>query len=80
MRPGDSATYGIGWTFKQIVIREIDWTRGRAYAVDTEGQQIEVATSVRRTGLTPEVGQTWLVDRTFGPYTFVALISHEPPA
>ncbi|MFE6000310.1 hypothetical protein ACFQ6C_26175 [Streptomyces sp. NPDC056454] len=81
MRPASSAsTYGIGWTIKQVDIREIDWERGRAYGVDTEGQRVEIATSVRRTGITPEVGQTWMVDRTYGPYTLAALISHEPPS
>ncbi|MGW9067897.1 hypothetical protein ACWGQT_00395 [Streptomyces yangpuensis] len=72
---GSAATYGIGWTVKQVTIREIDPTRTVARCVDTEGQMLDVSTAIHRTGIRPQVGQVWLVDRTFASWTLCAFIS-----
>ncbi|MFF7198189.1 hypothetical protein ACFZAM_31335 [Streptomyces sp. NPDC008079] len=72
---GSAATYGIGWSIKQVLIREISALSGIARAVDTEGTVVEVRTGLQRTGITPRVGQTWLVDRDLGAWTFTALVA-----
>jgi hypothetical protein len=72
MGPGNSATHGIGWTAKQVKVRSLVAGKKLALCVDTEGQQIEVTTAIHRTGITPEVGQDWLVDRTYGMWSFAA--------
>jgi hypothetical protein len=74
------ATYGIGWTIKQVVIREVLADKGIALCVDTEGQYIEVRTGLQRTGIKPKVGQSWLVDRDMGVWTFGALIAATVPS
>ncbi|MFD7835589.1 hypothetical protein [Streptomyces sp. NPDC059761] len=71
----NAATYGIGWTVKQITIREIDPERTVARCVDTEGQMLDVSTAIHRTGIRPQVGQVWLIDRTFASWTLCAFIS-----
>jgi hypothetical protein len=71
---GSAATYGIGWTTKQVKIREIDSTLRIARCVDTEGQTLDVATSVHRTGIRPQVGQVWLVDRELSAWTLRAFV------
>lgn len=70
-----AATYGLGWTVKQVKIRELDSRRSVARCVDTEGQILDVATSVQRTGIRPQVGQTWLVDRDLAVWTLKALVN-----
>ncbi|MET7363280.1 hypothetical protein ABZS76_33250 [Streptomyces sp. NPDC005562] len=77
MTPGSAATYGIGWTIKQVTIREINTDKKLAQCIDTEGQYLGVTTVIQRTGLTPEVGQMWLVDRTYGPWSFAARLDVE---
>lgn len=72
--PGNAATYGIGWTVKQVKVRELIPAKRMALCVDTEGQYVEVSTAIRRTGITPEVGQDWLIDRTYGTWSFAAQI------
>jgi len=70
--PGNAASYGLGWTVKQVTIRELIAGKKKALCVDTEGQRIEVTTAIQRTGIELEVGQRWLVDRTYGHWTFAA--------
>jgi hypothetical protein len=72
--PGNAATHGIGWTVKQVKVRELVEGKKLALCVDTEGNQIEVTTAILRTGITLEVGQNWLVDRTYGGWSFAAMI------
>ncbi|MEU9405617.1 hypothetical protein AB0E08_07920 [Streptomyces sp. NPDC048281] len=72
MGPSSAATHGIGWTVKQVRIRELVPGKKQALCVDDQGQQVEVTTAIRRTGITPEVGQDWLVDRTYGGWSFAA--------
>ena len=69
---GNSATYGLGWTIKQVTVREVIAEKKLALCVDTEGQRIEVTTGIQRTGIEVEVGQQWLVDRTYGHWSFAA--------
>ncbi|MGW7100382.1 hypothetical protein [Streptomyces sp. NPDC054838] len=70
-----AATYGIGWTVKQVTIREIDPARTVARCVDTEGGMLDVSTAVHRVGVRPQVGQVWLVDRTLSSWTLCAFIA-----
>jgi hypothetical protein len=79
MGPGNAATYGIGWTTKQVTVRELIAAKKLAVCVDTEGQHLEVTTAIHRTGITPQVGQTWLVDRTYGAWSFAAWWGTVPP-
>lgn len=79
LAPGSAATHGIGWTIKQVVVREVLADKGIALCVDTEGQYIEVRTGLQRTGITPVAGQSWLVDRDMGFWTFGALIASSVP-
>lgn len=72
MGPGNAASYGLGWTVKQVTIRELVTEKKMALCVDTEGQRIEVTTVVQRTGIALEVGQVWLIDRTYGHWSFAA--------
>jgi hypothetical protein len=74
MGPGNAATHGIGWTVKQVKVSSILTDKKFALCVDTEGQQLEVTTAIHRTGITPVVGQTWLVDRTYGVWSFAAWV------
>lgn len=70
----NAATYGVGWTVKQVVIRELPAGKRLASCIDTEGQYLDITTAIHRTGITPMVGQTWLVDRTYGVWTLAAWI------
>lgn len=70
-----AATYGIGWSVKQVTVKEINAATGIARATDTEGTEIEVRTGYQRTGITPQPGQTWLVDRSLGTWTLLALVA-----
>jgi hypothetical protein len=72
MGPGNAATHGIGWTIKQVKVQSLVPAKKLALCVDTEGQILEVTTALHRTGITPVVGQTWLVDRTYGAWSFAA--------
>ncbi|WP_428957956.1 glycosyl hydrolase family 28-related protein [Streptomyces sp. cg35] len=74
MTVSNAGTYGIGWTIKQVTIREIDGARNLARCIDTEGQYLDATTSVHRTGIRPQVGQIWLADRDLGAWTLKALI------
>lgn len=75
MGPGNAATHGIGWTVKQVRVRELVAGKKLALCVDTEGTQIEVTTAIQRTGITLEVGQDWLIDRTYGSWSFAARLN-----
>jgi hypothetical protein len=77
MGSGNSATHGIGWTVKQVKVRELVTGKKLALCVDTEGTQVEVTTAIHRTGITPQEGQTWLVDRTYGGWSFAAWLDLE---
>jgi hypothetical protein len=70
--PANAATHGIGWTTKQVKVQEILTDKKVASCVDDMGQTINVTTAVHRTGITPQVGQTWMIDRTYGMWTFAA--------
>jgi hypothetical protein len=70
--PGSAATHGIGWSVMQVTIRELLPERKLASCINTEGQYVDVTTAIHRTGITPEVGQTWFVDRTYGFWSFAA--------
>lgn len=70
--PANAASYGIGWTIKHVTIREIIADRKLALCADTDGQRIEVTTAIQRTGIELAVGQQWLVDRTYGRWSFAA--------
>ncbi|MEU6362273.1 hypothetical protein [Streptomyces albidoflavus] len=74
MIAGSASTYGIGWTTKQVKIREIDPTRRIARCVDTEGQVLDVALAIHRTGIRPQVGQVWLADRELSAWTLRAFV------
>ncbi|MFD8656165.1 hypothetical protein [Streptomyces mirabilis] len=74
-----AATYGLAWSLKQVVLREVDRVKGLALGVDTEGQYVEVRLSIRRSGIVPKVGQTWLIDRDFGVWSLAALVDLSPP-
>lgn len=74
---GNSASYGLGWTVKQVTVRELVEGKKMALCVDTEGQRIEVTTAIQRTGITLEVGQKWLIDRTYGHWSFAAKLELE---
>lgn len=69
-----AATNGLGGEVLQVTIRELDEDRPIARCVDTMGRYVDVATSVYRTAIQPAVGQIWLVDRTYGTWTFAAYI------
>ncbi|MGA5598423.1 hypothetical protein ACPCSE_29735 [Streptomyces cellulosae] len=71
------ATHGLGWTVKQVTVRELVPGRKLALCVDTEGQRIEVTTAIQRTGIELAEGQVWLVDRTFGHWSFAARLDLE---
>ena len=53
MGPGSAATYGIGWTVKQVKIQSLVPAKKLALCVDTEGHILEVTTALHRTGITP---------------------------
>lgn len=71
---GNAATHGVGWDIKQVEIRELDATRRIARCVDTEGQWLDVATAIHRTGIRLQVGQVWLADRELSAWTLRALL------
>lgn len=70
-----AATRGLGWTYKQVQVREIIPAKNLASCIDTEGQYVEVTTAVRRSDTALSVGQTWIIDREFGRWTFNALVA-----
>ncbi|MFJ4902852.1 hypothetical protein [Streptomyces sp. NPDC088727] len=74
-----ASTHGLGWSLKQVSLREVDWAKKLALGVDTEGQYVEVRLGVRRSGIIPRVGQTWLVDRDFGMWCLTAMIDLGAP-
>jgi hypothetical protein len=69
-----AATHGLGWAMKQVTVQEFNPARLVARCVDTEGLYLDVATSVRRCGIQPMIGQVWLVDRDMGAWTFRAYL------
>lgn len=69
-----ASTYGIAWQYKQVTVREIAADRPVARCIDTEGQYLDAAMTAYWTGVRPQVGQTWLVDRELGVWTFRALL------
>ncbi|GAA1978742.1 hypothetical protein GCM10009738_66460 [Kitasatospora viridis] len=76
----NSVVKGVGFSLKQVQIRQIDEAKGMALCVDPQGQYIEVALSIRRTVVRPMLGQTWLIDRSMGTWTLAALVDAAFPA
>lgn len=70
-----AATYGIGWSIKQVVVQQIDTAASLAQCLDTTGTIVEVRLGLQRTGITPRPGQTWLADRELGSWTLLALVA-----
>lgn len=70
----NAATYGLGEQVMQVTVREVDPDLPIARCVDPMGRYVDVATSIYRTALRPEVGQIWMIDRVYGAWTFAAFL------
>ena len=74
MTARNAATYGIGWSLKQVTVHDLDPSRSIAHCLDTEGTYVDVTTLIHRTGIRPAVGQIWLIDREFSQWSFAAFV------
>lgn len=73
-------TRSIGFSVKTIRIKEVIPDRAVAVGVDDQGNTIEASLAIRRTGSWPQIGELWIVDKSYGPWTLAAeLTTGEPP-
>ena len=63
-----------GLGIKQVVIRSIDTGADTVFATDAGGAEVQLPWRIRRVGITPAVGQTWLVDQALGFWSLAAYI------
>lgn len=63
-----------GLGIKHVFIRSIDTASDTIYTTDPNGAEIQVPWRIRRVGITPAVGQTWLVDTALGFWSLAAFI------
>lgn len=70
----------LGFTEKQVVVTSVDEEQSLALVTDRFGGVLTVRTDVLRSkGPRPKEGEQWVVDRTYGDWTF-ALCIGAPPA
>jgi hypothetical protein len=69
--PGDP-NRGLG--VKQVLIRSIDSEGGIVYATDAGGAEVQLPWRIRRVGITPAAGQTWIADRQLGFWSLAAYV------
>ena len=75
---GGTGIYAGGFPYKQVRIQSIH--ANTAATVDQFGMHINVSTLYRRgAGPYPRVGETWIIDRSLGFWTFASLVVGKPP-
>lgn len=62
---------------KRVFIRSIDTDSDTIYATDLNGAEIQLPWRIRRVGITPAVGQTWLADTSLGFWSLAAFVETE---
>lgn len=67
-----------GATVKQARVVSVDPVKGVAHCLDTEGQIVEASLAIRRTGITPQLDQVWLIDRELTSWSLRALVDPSP--
>lgn len=69
---------GLGFQQKMVYIEEI--ADGFAHCIDGFGKTEVVPVIVMRAkGSTPQVGESWIIDRAMGDWTFAAVTNHQTP-
>lgn len=81
MKRADPPTQGRGSPLKRVKVDEIIPAHSLAICVDTENHRVQVPLHVRRAkGGWPKVGETWLITREFGSWSFASILGDaEPP-
>jgi hypothetical protein len=75
---GGTGVPAAGFPYRQVTVQSIHETR--AQVVDRYGAHIGLSTLYRRGGGPfPRVGETWIIDRALGFWTFSALVTKSPP-
>lgn len=65
---------------RQVTVLDLNPAKGVASCRDTEGRFIEAALALHRTGIRPQLNQTWLADRELSAWSLRALLSPDPVA
>lgn len=72
----NSATLSVGFTAKVVTVRSVSADGKTAVCTDRQNTQVSVPMLVQRSkGLLPAVGETWLVTRDLGQWTFAAFVA-----
>lgn len=75
----NSATLSVGFTTKLVTVRSVSADGKTAVCTDRQNTQVSVPMLVQRSkGLLPAVGETWLVTRDLGQWTFAAFVAQSP--
>ncbi len=65
----------VGFAHMTITIQEI--VDGYAYGLDNYGRNVKVPIDIQRAkGSNPVVGETWIIDKALGPWTFAATLDN----
>jgi len=62
---------------KRVFIRSIDTASDTIYATDLNGAEIQLPWRIRRVGIIPAVGDTWLADTALGFWSLAAYVVPE---
>ena len=68
-----------GFEHKRVRVTAVDLEHSLALVKDRLGKEEQVTLTVNRTGMTPTEGETWLIDRMYGPWTFGARVGPAQP-
>lgn len=70
----------LGYAVKRVQVIEVNYTTGTSVAKDGFGQNIEVALyPLRAKSDFPKVGEIWMIDKQFGPWSYAAVLSWDKP-
>lgn len=78
-QPVSPTTSSVGVFSQQVVIREVLNDRNMALCLDDFGYEVRVLLNPQRARRVPIVGETWLIDRQLGSWSFVAPITNYVP-
>src|SRR5581483_11511785 len=75
------ASTALGLNLRKVVIKQMVPERGVAICEDSVNNSTEVPYRVQRAkGRIPQVGEVWYVDRSMGPWTFLAFVAADDSA
>jgi hypothetical protein len=78
-QPTTPYTSSVGFAVQQVTVREILPDRNMALCLDNFGYEVRVTLHPLSARRMPLVGEKWMVDRKFGPWSFVAPMTNYVP-